>query len=257
MIHAASPASVASERLQAGVHPPRLELEEWREKYGLIAGITGRADGFDLGLFTSAPAEAVLSRWLILQQSLAGAFRAFAVSRQMHSAGIRVHQDAGAGLRLFDGVDGHVTQSAGLALAVTVADCVPVYLTHPASGAVALLHAGWRGTAAGVLETGIRDLVRLTGGSIGGIVMHCGVSICADCYEVGPEVVEGVTGRRPTRSEHLDLRANLVARARSMGVSATSISPWCTAHHQNLFFSHRRSGGTDGRMVAYLGRPLD
>jgi copper oxidase (laccase) domain-containing protein len=53
----------------------------------------------------------------------------------------------------------------------------------------------------------------------------------------------------------LDLRAVLARQARELGIEDVSISPWCSAHDRDRFFSHRASGGRDGRMVAYLGRP--
>jgi copper oxidase (laccase) domain-containing protein len=53
----------------------------------------------------------------------------------------------------------------------------------------------------------------------------------------------------------LDLRAVLVRQARQLGIEEVSVSPWCSAHDRDRFFSHRASGGRDGRMVAYLGRP--
>jgi copper oxidase (laccase) domain-containing protein len=53
----------------------------------------------------------------------------------------------------------------------------------------------------------------------------------------------------------LDLRAVLAQQARDLGIEEVSISPWCSAEGRDRFFSHRASGGRDGRMVAYLGRP--
>jgi len=53
----------------------------------------------------------------------------------------------------------------------------------------------------------------------------------------------------------LDLRAVLARQARELGIEDVSVSPWCSAHDRDRFFSHRASGGGDGRMVAYLGRP--
>jgi copper oxidase (laccase) domain-containing protein len=86
--------------------------------------------------------------------------------------------------------------------------------------------------------------------------MHCGVGICGDCYEVGSEVLEGVGLRGDGRGPWtVDLRERLAVQARSLGVDALSSSAWCSAHHRPLFFSHRASRGTDGRMVAYLGLP--
>ncbi len=121
---------------------------------------------------------------------------------------------------------------------------------------MALLHAGWRGTAAGILERGAELLASRTDCSAADIVMHCGVGICGDCYEVGPEVLEGVglrgDGRGPWK---VDLRERLADQAARIGLGDVTSSSWCSAHHRPLFYSHRASAGTDGRMVAYLGIP--
>jgi copper oxidase (laccase) domain-containing protein len=153
-----------------------------------------------------------------------------------------------------DGVDGHLTGTPGVMLSVTVADCVPVYLIHPPSRTIGLLHAGWRGVAAGILETGISSLVDLCGGTVFDIVIHCGISICGECYKVGHEVRTAVMGV-PSEGGLLDLRAVLAARAGRLGAARVTASGWCAAHHRDRFFSHRASGGRDGRMVAYLGVP--
>jgi len=86
--------------------------------------------------------------------------------------------------------------------------------------------------------------------------MHCGVGICGACYEVGPEVLPRFDAGTDAGPQRLDLRAVLVAQAHRLGVGEVSVSPWCSAHDHDRFFSHRASGGHDGRMVAYLGRPL-
>jgi copper oxidase (laccase) domain-containing protein len=85
------------------------------------------------------------------------------------------------------------------------------------------------------------------------IKMHCGVSICGDCYEVDSDVLQGVTGQPNRTRGKLDLRAVLLDRAARTGVREQSVSPWCSSHDRELFFSHRRSGGKEGRMLAYLG----
>jgi copper oxidase (laccase) domain-containing protein len=134
-----------------------------------------------------------------------------------------------------------------------VADCIPVYLVDPEARVAALLHAGWRGTAGRILARGVESLIA-HGGRLERMMMHAGVGICGACYEVGREVMEGCG--LPAEGEgpwHADLRAVLVGQARAMGIERTSISTHCSAHDAALFFSHRRSRGEDGRMVAYLG----
>ncbi len=248
---------VGPERPVPGVPVPRCVLPGWAERFGLVAGITTRGGPeapWDHGLTTGGAVGQVLDRWRRLQTDLG--FPAMVTSRQVHEAALATHGEPVAGWRLLDGRDGHLTCSDGVLLTVTVADCVPLFLADPRSGALALLHAGWRGTAAGILERGVEQLLDLAGGAVENLVMHCGVAICGDCYEVGPEVFDALGlapppgGRGP-----LDLRAVLADRARRAGVGEISTSQWCSAHHDRVFFSHRRSRGADGRMAAFLGRP--
>ena len=237
---------------------PRYELEEWRERFGIVAGITGRGDepgrGFDLGLWTEAPVGDVMSRWRAFRAAEPG-FPAVVLGTQVHGATVAWHERV-SGWTQVEGVDGHATRSPGMLLTVTVADCIPVYLAAPPLGAIALLHAGWRGTAGRILERGVEALGSRAGVQPADIIMHCGVGICGDCYEVGSEVLEGVGLRGDGRGPWtVDLRERLASQAAALGVRDVTSSSWCSAHHRPLFFSHRASRGSDGRMVAYLGIP--
>lgn len=144
----------------------------------------------------------------------------------------------------------------GCMLVVTVADCVPVYLFEPETGTVGLLHAGWRGAAAGILRSGIE---RITGGDlrrVAGLRVHFGPAICGDCYEVGPEVMRAMGLDKHDRLG-LDLRAFLQTRAVDLGISMDGVttSHLCTRCDANdSFHSHRADGGAAGRMAAFLGR---
>ncbi|HEX2449519.1 MAG TPA: polyphenol oxidase family protein [Gemmatimonadales bacterium] len=235
---------------------PRYELGEWRQ-YGIVAGITARGGdsgaGFDLGLWTREPTAEVMTRWRDFRRAARG-FTGFAMSHQVHGAELAWHGEV-AGWTILDGVDGHLTSARGVLLLVTVADCVPVYLTLPGR-AVALLHAGWRGTAAGILGRGVAELCRATDCQPHEIVAHFGVGICGACYEVGSEVMSGcglpADGAGPW---HLDLRRALADQAAEAGVRSVTSSTWCSAHDRPRFYSHRASGGTDGRMVAFIGMP--
>ncbi|HXG44357.1 MAG TPA: polyphenol oxidase family protein [Gemmatimonadales bacterium] len=235
---------------------PRFEIPDWRERHGVVAGITGRTDpagsGFDLGLGTDAPVGEVMARWRRFRQAEPG-FGATILGYQVHQTRVLWHP-GGSGWVIVDGVDGHATRTPGLLLTVTVADCIPVYLLAPKIPAIALLHAGWRGTASGILARGLEVLHEGCGAVPSDIVMHCGVGICGECYEVGSEVSSacGVPAEGPG-PWHLDLREVLASQARALGVPRISVSTWCSAHDRDRFFSHRASRGRDGRMVAYLG----
>jgi YfiH family protein len=236
---------------------PRLEVPGWRERLGLIAGITTRgtpAIPFDLGLTGDRPVGGVLGQWAAFRAAEPG-FPLVTLGRQVHAAEVAWHE-GGRGWLMLDGVDGHATAAPGVLLTVTVADCAPIYLADPVTGALALLHAGWRGASARILERGVRLLAGRSGTNVTDIVMHCGVGICGDCYEVGSEVFEAF-GLQPPRGGkgQFDVRDQIVRQAGELGIGRVSVSAWCSGHDARLFHSHRRSRGRDGRMVAYLGRP--
>ncbi len=252
----AGAAAVVEERLRDAALP-LAELRAWRERYGVVAGITerGAAGDFSLGLFSGEPTPDVTRRWRAFREWMGPRFPAVVLARQVHSARVRRHLAVEPGWHVGDGFDGHLTDERGVLLAVTVADCVPIYLVDRVGRGLALLHAGWRGTAEGMIEAGIGALCELTGGDPPDLAVHLGVSICGSCYQVGPEVAWAVRGDGAQGPVRLDLRAELAERARRLGVTEVSVSPHCSAHEASRFFSHRASRGGPGRMVAYLGRP--
>ncbi len=235
---------------------PRLELREWAERFGLVAGVTTRGHGFSLGLWSAESVGQVMTRWRAFRAALQRPFPAVVLSHQVHGTEVRWHDTPADGWLMLEGVDGHATARPGLLLTVTLADCIPIYLAAPQKGAVALLHAGWRGTAAGILERGVGVLRRQAFVKSSDIVMHCGVGICGTCYEVGSEVAGALIGAGTPGPVRVDLRGLLVRQAQALGIEAVTVSPWCTAHDHDRFFSHRASRGGDGRQVAYLGGPI-
>ncbi len=182
------------------------------------------------------------------------AFPSVVHARQVHGADVRVHGPPSLvpGRHEGEGVDGHLTGSPGVLLAVTVADCVPVFLVSEAPRAVALLHAGWRGAAAGILEEGIARLQASLGVAPSTLHLHLGPAISGPRYEVGADVFEALGDPAPGPRGFLDLRQHLVQRALRLGIPGDRIdvSPSCTFDDPR-FFSHR--GGDAGRQVALLG----
>src|SRR5690606_3759950 len=172
-----------------GASAPLFEHPDWRAAFPwLIQGTTGRGEGepFDLGWFGAVPAATAQTRWRQLRQ--ATGCRTAVHARQVHAATVLRHSGLAPGMLLADDADGHVTRDPSILLTVSVADCVPVFLVDPEERVVALLHAGWRGVAADILEAGLRALLSTTGGEPAGLYMHLGPAICGRCYEVGPEV---------------------------------------------------------------------
>jgi polyphenol oxidase len=144
--------------------------------------------------------------------------------------------------------DGQATTLAGVGAIVLAADCLPVALG--CDGAVAMLHAGWRGLAAGVLEEGVRALRELAGAQPIHAVIGPGAGAC--CYEVGPEVHRAFAGAH-RHGHNVDLHA--IARERLLGAGVAELQDVgaCTICDER-FFSHRREGARAGRQagVAWL-----
>lgn len=247
------------------VHPGWVERFPW-----LVQGTTHRgAHDFDLRLFgTGADAEAVRSRLRMLTGRLG--MSAAVVSRQIHGADVGSLEEApvGPGRGSAPGGDppgvaprvtaqadrdGHLTAEAGVLLCVTVADCVPVSLVDPGRRGVALLHAGWRGAAAGILERGLAGMEAELGVRPDELHLHLGPSICGDCYEVGPEVFRALGRPEPDVPAPIDLRTALAERAAEAGVrpGRITISTHCTLHGDAPLYSHR--GGDRGRQLGLLG----
>ncbi len=144
--------------------------------------------------------------------------------------------------------DGQVTELSGVALLALTADCIPVALA--ANGAVAILHAGWRGLAAGVLEQGTRAVIERTGASR--IVGVIGPAAGRCCYEVGDEV-RAAFGNGHCKGRHIDLRAIARQRLLDAGVSVIGELEACTICDERLF-SHRREGTLAGRQAGVVWR---
>jgi polyphenol oxidase len=172
-------------------------------------------------------------------------------SRQVHGATVqRVRAlDGSGGEPVAIDADGHATAVRGIGAMVLTADCLPVALAG--DGGVAMVHAGWRGLAAGVLEEGVRAL-RDVGGD-GAIVAVVGPGAGACCYEVGPEV-HAAFGASVAAAQSIDLRAIARERLLAAGVAQVLDARACTICDPR-FFSHRREGSRAGRQagVAWLG----
>lgn len=220
------------------VHP------EWARDFPwLMQGTTSR-DAGNYSSFGEQSAAALLTQWRQLR-GWTGAHAAV-LGRQVHGAHVLMHGELAAGLLLAEESDGHITSAPGVLLAVSVADCVPVTMVDPQRRVVAILHAGWRGSAAGI----VGKCIEMLGTNV---LVHLGPAICRDCYEVGPEVHIALGLDVPDRNEPVDLRAVLASQLLVLGVprDKITISSWCTRCGGSVFYSHR--AGHAARQVAVIG----
>jgi polyphenol oxidase len=144
--------------------------------------------------------------------------------------------------------DGQATITTGLGAMVLSADCLPVALATTA--AVAAIHAGWRGLAAGVLEEGVHAVRELGGES--GITAIIGPGAGPCCYEVGEEVHEAF-GEKGRGTSNIDLKAIARDKLLAAGVSEVHDLAVCTICDER-FFSHRREGALAGRQGVVVWR---
>jgi hypothetical protein len=214
---------------------------------GIVQGVTGSTA--DMSLFGGAKTGDVIPRWQTLRDRLG--CPTIVHARQIHGDHVLVHDDVPPGLIVGPDADGHATRQPNVLLAVSVADCVPILVAAPGAPAIALLHGGWRGVAAGILERGVKIVCDLSGAEPADLFVHFGPAICGECYEVGPEVTRGL-GMVDRDVSHVDLRALLAHRLIALGVAPerTTISSFCTRHGESPFYSHR--GGCAERQIAVL-----
>lgn len=217
---------------------------------------TGPYASFNLGLLTGDAPEAIRENRRRLEEQPAAPV---GFVHQVHGAAVletsaaEAEQRRGAGPGRLPEADGQLTVEPGCALAALTADCLPVGVAG--AGGVAMLHAGWRGLAAGVLERGVQALRGL--GVSGPLSAAIGPGAGPCCYEVGPEV-HAAFAREPTRVHRgakLDLPGIAAERLRRAGVATVHDIGLCTiCSDPGLFFSHRRDRGVTGRQagVAWL-----
>ncbi len=194
-------------------------------------------------------------------------------SRQVHGTDVQLVRAASGrgGEPVAIDADGHATALRGVGVTVMAADCLPVALAASgASPAVAMVHAGWRGLAAGVLENGARALRQL--GADGELEAAIGPGAGPCCYEVGAEVHAAFAGGRDRDADAgdavrvggtevaaqfergmIDLRAIARERLLAAGVANVHDVRACTICDER-FFSHRREAERAGRQagVAWL-----
>jgi YfiH family protein len=172
---------------------------------GVTAAVTARDGGvsggpyatLNLSLSVGDEPSLVLENRRRLAAALGVSPDDFVFARQVHGAGVRVvtAADRGSGAYSLDAVgdaDALVTAAPGVTLAILTADCLPVVLHDPVAGVLACVHAGWRGTVAGVTAAAVAAM-RDLGASPSDVVAGLGPAIAGDRYQVGPAVHEAVT----------------------------------------------------------------
>lgn len=179
-----------------------------------------------------------------------------AIPRQVHSDVVRIITQPG----IYPNCDALMTVERDVFLSVAVADCVPIFLHDRTTGAVAAVHAGWRGSKDRILGNALERLKSFHGASVSDVVAYLGPSAGVCCYEVGEEVARAFgpafVWRREGSKPHLDLRQFNVSLLLDAGVPESNIEQdrRCTICDPARFPSYRRDGRRAGRMWGLIGR---
>jgi polyphenol oxidase len=226
-------------------------------EHGARALFTGRAGGvsappfasLNLGRWTDDDTEAVERNRERVAARAGLPLERVAQGRQVHGAVVR--RVARLPVEVED-ADGQATPLEDAGVLVLTADCLPVALA--AHGAVAMVHAGWRGLADGVIEEGVAALREVGGRS--DVVAAIGPGAGGCCYEVGDDVRTAL-GQEPLGAPApIDLKALARERLLRAGVATVHDCGVCTmCTDPELFFSHRRDGPVTGRQGGIAWRP--
>ena len=148
--------------------------------------------------------------------------------------------------------DALIENASGAVVAVRTADCIPILLVDERLRAVAAVHAGWRGTVAGIAARAVESMRARFGTSPGDLHAAIGPGIGACCYEVGPEVAAQFGGQGRA---HIDLAGENRRRLEEAGVTRGRIyaSNLCTRCLAEDFHSFRRDGEAAGRQYSFAG----
>jgi copper oxidase (laccase) domain-containing protein len=224
---------------------PVWRVPQWADGPGLVHGFCSRYGGvsggpfaeLNLSLNVGDDVDVVRENWRRVCAALGGSFRRVRM-RQVH--GDRVVTVCGDAIDAGD-ADAVVTATPGVLLHVLTADCVPILLVAPGDGVVGAVHAGWRGTVAGIVPRVLGHIRQVVADAI------------EERFGALPKDVLRLGGS--ASKARVDLRAvnaTLLARGGVAVENVTTIGP-CTCCNSNTFFSHRSAAGKTGRQASLIG----
>ena len=247
---------------------PVLRVPAWEAIPHLVHGFLGRRGGVSRGPFAELNLsdrvgdlpETVDENWQRASRETGGLRRAYI--QQVHGEHVvtvdDLNMDAGE-------ADAAVTQRASIALGVLTADCVPILLVAPQHHVVAAVHAGWRGTLAGIARRAVQHIERTLGARPADLRAALGPSIGGCCYEVDRGIAEAIEQAwgamcgavRPDAGAkaRVDLRrvnATILERAGVPPTHILNVGP-CTRCTTGEYFSHRGANGRTGRQWSFIG----
>ena len=226
---------------------------------------TGHLESLNIGMHRGDRAENVAKNYEILGSALGFDPKKVVLAHQIHENTVRVVTDSDCGgldHHAYPECDGLVTSTPGVALVVFTADCTPVLLHDPVTGAVGAVHAGWRGTALDICGKAVETMISAFGCDPGHIRAAIGPNIGFCCFETGEEVPSAMLETfgdavrpwiRPQNDKYYvnlkEINRHALLRA---GVREIDVSESCTVCESRRFWSHRVTKGQRGSQGAVI-----
>ncbi|MBH5316890.1 peptidoglycan editing factor PgeF [Paenibacillus sp. GSMTC-2017] len=267
--------------------PSLFLLSQWMQgNHSLSAGFSGREGGvsvapwtsLNIGLHVGDSVSDVIDNRKRLTTAIGWPFEAWTCAEQVHSNRVSIvtEKERGKGrMAMADTIgdcDAIMTNVPGVLLASFYADCVPLYFYAEEAGAIALAHAGWRGTVENIAKETILAMGYEYGVKPENIKAAIGPSIGSCCYEVDGVVIQEVERVMNELQLNETIMQNCIASSqngkaylnlkeinRQIMIKAgilpihIELTKWCTGCRTDLFYSHRMEGGSTGRMASWIG----
>ena len=258
-----------------------LSIKDWSDQHpNLLAGFTTKSGGISNPPFNSMNTafhvcdveENVKRNRHLLANQIDFSVESWIGAEQTHEDVIvKIDKNyAGRGALDYEtalkATDGLYTKESGLLLTLCFADCVPVYFVAPKYQLVGIVHAGWKGTVAGIAKSMVDIWQQAEGVQPNEIYAAIGPSICQNCYTVDKKVINllEVILEEQTKTAYnqiketqyqLDLKLANSLILQKAGVLPENIitTNFCTSCDDSYFFSHRRDEGKTGRMMGFIG----
>ena len=273
--------------LDSAKAPSLFLLSNWMKRNErLTAGFSGRSGGvseqpwssLNMGLHVGDKSEDVIHNRKMVAKALNWPFEAWTCAEQVHGHAVYKvqHSDRGKGRQSHQeaiaGCDAIMTNEPNVLLASYYADCVPLYFYDKENGAVALAHAGWRGTVQEIAARTVEAMHREYGTQMAKLQAAIGPSIGPCCYEVDGEVIRSIEqlaaqyGQDPVQAgwmnmvskegkSQIDLKEinrQIMMKAGILPIHI-ELTEYCTGCSTDLFYSHRIEKGNTGRMASWIG----
>ncbi len=228
------------------------------------------ADALSLGNFSQDERENVIENRRRFLAALAAPDWTLVTAKQIHSADVRAVNDAEDARREPAPGDALMANFPGALLAVQTADCLPILIADERTGAFAAVHAGWRGTLAGIVARTVERMQQRYNSRLADLRAALGPAISAPVFEVGLPVLdefrvkfsyaeELISDLQANGKGHLNLNLANIRQLTECGLCEERIydSGFCTWLRNDLFFSYRRERGVEkavGRLMGVIGR---